>query len=307
MRWLVVAFGLATVTGCYATHVRGGVEARDTGVLPVDGSAVREDAARFGVDAPFVRPDAAFDPSCSARPIDVACTDTGTGFVPVGVPYELPVLFGDGRSCFCGEAIACSATVRGNEISLETRMCADLLCDGCFPYVEGTCALPPMNEGSYRVLVNGAPSLELFVSDATPAIGPVDACLTTPIDPFACGWDLDTAVAFEVDELCYPPVVRAGEPAPLEVHTFCLPCGSLWGPCRVERTATSVHVAPLLVTSRCDVDCEEECSDARTVCTIPPLEPGKYQLSVEGLDTISLFTVGDETSEARACVSTPED
>ncbi len=307
MRWLVVVFALALLTGCYATHVRGRVDGSDGGVRSTDGSILRDDAARVGVDAPFVSPDAAFDPFCSPRPLEVVCTDTGTGFVPVGVPYALPVRFGDGRSCFCGEAIVCSATVRGNEISLDTRMCADLLCDGCFPYVEGTCALPPMDEGNYRVLVNGAPSLGLFVSDATPAIGPVDHCVRPPVDPSACGWDLATTVALEADELCHPPVARAGEPIAVDVRTFCLPCGSLWGPCRVERTATSVHVSPTLVTSRCDVDCEEECSDATTVCTIPPLEQGKYQLSIEGLDTISLFTVGDETSEARACVSTPED
>lgn len=307
MRRLIVAFAFSAFTGCYATHARGGVEGRDAGARLHDGSIVRDDAARARVDAPFVSPDAAFDPSCSARPIDVACTNTGTGFVPVGVPYALPVLFGDGRSCFCGEALACSATVSGNVLSLETRVCADLLCDGCFPYVEGTCALPPMAEGNYRVLVNGAPSLELVVSDATPAIGPVDACITTPVDPSACGWDLDTTTALEADELCHPPLAPTGAPIPIDVRSFCLPCGSLWGPCRVERTATSVRVSPTIVASRCDVDCGEDCSDSTTVCTIPPLEPGKYQLSVDGLDQVSLFTVGDATSEARVCVSTPED
>ncbi|MBN8612076.1 MAG: hypothetical protein J0L92_15890 [Deltaproteobacteria bacterium] len=308
MRWILTPVALAISTaatsmGCYASHAR--IDGRDVGTR-VDASVARVDATTIAIDAPLVSPDAWLDPSCSPRPLDVACTDTGTGFVPVGVPYALPVRFGDGSTCFCGEAIACAATVSGRDLLLETRMCADLLCDGCFPYVEGTCALPPLDEGRYRVLVNGAPSFELDASNATPAIGPVDACLRPPVDEHACGWELAPSV-LEADELCHPPLARAGEPIAVEVHSFCLPCGSIWGPCTVTRTATSIHVSPTIVSSRCDVDCETDCLDRTTVCTIPPLEPGKYQLSVDGLDQISLFTAGDETREGRVCVSVSED
>lgn len=305
MRRLLAVLTLLPTMGCYATHGRFDDRdseprpRRDTGTPDVDAAVVR-------VDAPFVRPDATFPPSCGPRALDVACTDTGTMMIPVGVPYSLPVHFGDGRTCFCGEELECAASVIGRELSLETRMCAELLCDGCFPYVTGSCELPPMEEGTYRVLVNGASSFDLEVSDATPAIGPVDQCVRPPVDPLGCGWEF-APTPQPVDELCHPPVVLAGQPISVDVRTFCLPCGALWGPCQVIRTASSVRVIPFRVTSSCDVDCGMDCSDSTTVCTIPPLEPGKYQLSVDGLDQISLFTVGDELRDGRVCVSVPED
>jgi len=296
-----VALGL--LTGCYATHQRR--DDRDAG-LRADASLGLLDTALLRVDAPFVRPDAPLSPSCAPRPLDVACTDTGTMMIPVGRPYELPVHFGDGRTCFCGEELECAATVSDDVLSLETRMCAELLCDGCFPYVDGRCSLPPMAQGRYRVRVNGVESFELEVSDATPAIGPVDQCVRPPVDSFGCGFDF-SPVPQPADELCHAPVALAGQPIPVDVRTFCLPCGALWGPCQVVRTATSVRVIPSRVLSSCDVDCGMECADSTTVCTIPPLEPGTYQLSVDGLDLSSLFTVGDALRDGRVCVSIPED
>jgi len=298
-----MTLAMLAFAGCYATHQRSG----DRGAgARADASIALLDAALLRVDAPFMRPDAAFPASCAPRALDVACTDTGTMRIPVGRPYELPVRFGDGRTCFCGEELECAASVSGRELSLDTRMCAELLCDGCFPYVEGRCSLPPMDAGVYRVLVNGTASFELEVSDATPAIGPVDLCVRPPLDTLGCGFEL-APVAQPADELCHAPVARTGEPIAVDVRTFCLPCGALWGPCQVIRTATSVRVIPFRVTSSCDVDCGMECTDSTTVCTIPPLEPGKYELSVDGLDQISLFTVSDEPRDGRVCVSVPED
>lgn len=304
MRWLLAVLALVPTVGCYVTHQRS--DELDSAARPrVDASATG-DASIPRMDAAFVRPDAAFPPSCSPRALDVACTDTGTMMIPVGRPYELPVRFGDGRTCFCGEELACAATVRGRELRLDSVMCAELLCDGCFPYVEGRCSLPPMEEGTYRVVVNGMTSFELEVSDATPVIGPVDQCVRAPVDTIGCGWEFSPS-AQSADELCHAPVARVGEPIAVDVRTFCLPCGALWGPCQVIRTATSVRVIPFRVTSSCDVDCDTECSDSTTVCTIPPLEPGKYELRVDGLDQTSLFTVSDEPRDGRVCVSVPED
>jgi hypothetical protein len=298
---LSLSVSLVATTGCYASHERGGASpdasARDAGRAP--------DASR-PVDALIVRPDATLPPSCGPRALDVACTDTGTMMIPVGRPHALPVHFGDGRGCFCGETLACAASVVGGELHLETAMCAELLCDGCFPYVDGTCPLPPMAEGSYRVRVNGLEAFDLLVSDATPAIGPVDQCVRPPSDALGCGYDY-APVAQPADELCHDAAAPAGRPIAVEVRSFCLPCGALWGPCQVIRTAQTVRVIPFRVTTRCDVDCPAECAESTTVCTIPPLEPGEYDVSVDGLEVSTRLVVGDEPRPGRVCQSRPED
>jgi hypothetical protein len=295
-----VAAGALCLAGCYATHVRGGSSASDASV---DATARADTRA---VDAPSSPIDSPLPASCGARPLDVACTDTGTGYVPVGQPYELPVYFGHGHGCFCGEELRCTASVVGSELHLESAMCAELLCDGCFPFVEGRCALPPMAEGVYRVRVNGVESFELVVSDATPITGPVDACVRTPLDTFSCGFAYDPAM-LPPDEVCHDAVARAGQPIPVEVRSFCMPCGAFWGPCVVTRTAGEIFVFSQHQQSLCDIDCTDECSESVGTCEIPPLPPGEYTVRGDGLGTTQLVVTDGELRPGRACASRPED
>jgi hypothetical protein len=101
--------------------------------------------------------------------------------------------------------------------------------------------------------------------------------------------------------------VLADQPVTVDVRTFCLPCGALWGPCQVIRTAHTVRVIPFRVASRCDVDCPAECNESTTVCTIPPLEPGEYDVSVDGLERSTRLVVGDTPRPGRVCQSLAED
>ncbi|MCC6875675.1 MAG: hypothetical protein IT378_15315 [Sandaracinaceae bacterium] len=293
------------LAGCYVAH---GLELDASGRA----DAGRRDAGRRDAYVPPIAAsplDAGLPPSCSPRPLDIACTDTETSFVPTNVPYDLPVYFGDGEGgCFCGETLACRASVDANIIALDTAICAEALCDACFPYVQGHCRLPPLAEGDYRVRVNGVEAFPLAVSDAQPAIGPVDQCRRPPDDPHGCGNQADPH-ALIPDEACHPNEAIAGLPIPITLRNFCFPCGSLWGPCQVIRTARTVRVIPWATTSSCDIDCIPGCFEGGTSCAIPPLEPGEYSLSVDGLPGTSRLLVSDGgiTRPGQSCLSVPED
>jgi hypothetical protein len=227
----------------------------------------------------------------------------------VGVPYELPVYFAGVDRCYCGEQIECRAELAPDgAIELTTYECADLLCDGCMPNVEGRCALPPLSEGVYHVRMNGLDVFDLNVSDATPGVGPVDECLTHPRDVAGCGWRWRPRPE-RTDQVCFPAEAPAGEPIGVAVTDFCLDCGSSVGPCQVTRTADHVHIQPTSLPPACIIDCDMECSLAESECIIPPLEPGTYTVTLEDVPgSAELHVVeGGVPRPGSACLSVPED
>lgn len=249
-------------------------------------------------------------PSCGPAPLDYACTRTETGLIPVGVAHDLPVYFGDGQRCYCGEQVRCDARLAPDgAIDLSTSMCAEFLCDGCFPTVEGSCRLPPLAAGFYDVRVNGALAFQLEASNASPAIGPVDRCQTYPRDSLSCGWWWPPAPE-PTSQICHPAEVTSGAPIYVSVTDFCLACGAVIGPCQVTRTASSIHVSPTSMSSQCDVDCAAICNLGEQVCVIPPLEAGEYTVTLEGLPgatTLFVYEPGVSPGPGTACNSLPED
>jgi hypothetical protein len=221
----------------------------------------------------------------------------------------LPVYFGDGSGCFCGEQIRCTGVAEEDGIlELRSYECSELLCDGCFPFVVGECELPPLGEGTWQVRVNGSDAFELTVSDAVPAVGPVDRCATVPVDGFGCGYGWPPRPE-PVDQICAANEPVSGQPVPVHVTDFCLGCGSVLA-CDVTRTASSIRVAPRVTGTFCDVDCLEPCQLGETTCFIPPLEVGSYEVSVEGLDgsiPIHVVEAGGIPRPGDACLSVPED
>lgn len=303
---LVPAFAVLSsiaTTSCYLVHGLGGDPpvTRDAGPTPLP-----PPLSDAGTPPPPPPP----PPGCVPAAADFACSDTGTGFVPVGTPYELPVYFGDGERCWCGEQLHCVASITApGVLDLSTYECAEFLCDGCFPFVQGHCPLPPLTEGRWHVRMNGLSVFDLEASNATPGVGPVDVCRTHPRDSLSCGWEWGP-MDEPTDQICHPIEAVEGQPIPVSITDFCHSCGELWGPCTVTRTANQIDVRPSSVWSSCDVDCPVECALDETLCMIPPLEPGEYTISLSSLPSTTRLLVSPAGSTPRpgtACNSIDED
>jgi hypothetical protein len=201
------------------------------------------------------------------------------------MPQTLEVLIGGADECYCGEAIDCVARP-GDEpftLAIDAGLCSDgALCDGCFPYVEGTCALPPLEPGTWRVDVNGHPGLELQVLE--PGILPERGaeCISPAIvDDPSCSIIWPPATNLH-DQVCHPQAVFTGSRAEIEVTTNCGSCGESAGPCEVEMFDDVIRVRPSTAYSGCDVDCPAICMPRTDVCTTPPLPEGTWRVLVEG-------------------------
>ena len=302
-RVIPLALLCSTLPGCFLTH---GQDSRPDGGAPLPADA--------GPPPPPPAFDAAppppIDPTCEPRQPDFACTDTETGSVPVGVPYALPIYIGDGTGCFCGETIECRAAVTGpGQLSLETALCSsEDDCGACLPYVSATCALPPLSEGVWRVQVDGLHAFELNVSDATPGVGPIDECQTTPVGDRTCGWVAPARPA-SVLQACFSAEAQAAQPVSVIVEDLCVPCGAVVGPCVVQRVANELRVVPTLLSSACDGPCPEMCTREVYDCAVPPLPAGEYTLRVDGLPEPGrlLVTEGGVPRPGMVCLSVPED
>jgi hypothetical protein len=53
--------------------------------------------------------------------------------------------------------------IDGDTIALRSELCTDpdIDCDGCSPFVQGSCDVPALAEGSYRVMVGGVEAVIL--------------------------------------------------------------------------------------------------------------------------------------------------
>ncbi|MCB9593091.1 MAG: hypothetical protein H6719_10195 [Sandaracinaceae bacterium] len=304
-----LAAALSLLPGCFLFHGFGDPPSAgpDAGpdLPPIADAGSRPPPPR--VDAgPATPPPTA----CTTLDMTIACTDTGNGAVPVGVPYDLPIALGGPEDCFCGEQIDCEARIVGpHQIALDSFLCIPpLLCDGCFPFVAGSCRLPPLEEGTWHALVNGRDAFDLRVTDASPVVGPVDACVTLPGDASPCDplWIPQPEL---VDQICLPAIAPPGTPIHVAVTDFCLHCGDEIGSCEVVRTANDVRIVPTSLPPSCDIDCIVECSQFESTCVIPPLEPGAYTVHVDGLPgTLPLrIEEGSGPGPATSCLSIPED
>lgn len=315
-RWCQVVPFVAAATllpGCFLFHGTGDPppapppSGRDAGI-PTPAADAGAPPMRRDAGAPIPPPPP--PPGCSPHPIGVACTDTGNGAVPVGRPYDLPVAFGGPDECWCGESIACSGeVVAPGVVDLRSHLCAEILCDGCFPYVSGTCALPPLDEGTWHVLVNGRDAFDLRVSDAEPGVGPVEACVT-PAGEEIFGCPLVWTPAPEpVDQICVPGTVAPRSAIPIAVTDFCLECGYTLGSCEVVRTANEIQVLPTSIAPSCDILCGAACTYTESRCYIPALEEGDYRVTVPGLPDAILLHVDEAVPPMPgvACLSVPED
>lgn len=240
-----------------------------------------------GVCDPYcgiVHPDAGPGPSCAAEPasIDLACFS----HVTAGRPFELPVLIGGEDGCFCGEEVTCAARVESEGVLvLETGLCPGLaICEACNPFVAGTCALPPLDAGTWRVRVNGTDAWELEVTspDVLPERGA--QCVRRADDGGACGNAFPPS-EYAPSRACHPSGAYVGERVPIRVVDPCGGCATVAGPCEVSVFDDVIRVHAERVSIGCDVDCPAICTEREDVCWTPPLEAGTWTVVFDGLVT----------------------
>ncbi len=213
------------------------------------------------------------------RPIDLIC---GFSHITAGVPQTIPVQVGGTEECFCGESIQCTATVTGEStLELQTGLCEEeILCEACLPFVEGECELPPLEEGQWSVVVNGAPAFTLHAigSHTRPERGSV--CLrSAAVDPFCPPGEL-IGGEYVPSLACHPTAAFRGTRVPIRVVDACRHCGAHAGPCRVTVFDAVIRVEPSYAESACDVDCPSDCSRVEDVCYTPPLSEGVWRVLV---------------------------
>jgi len=239
---------------------------------------------------------------CEPRRADVSC---GTEPYPSDVAFELPVSIGGADECYCGELVGCTVSLRPGpdgspeSIDLSTELCQeDLLCGGCFPYVDGTCSMPPLPGGSYPVRINGEPAFDLYVEDGDFSGTERRCTRVAEADPLGCGPVGGTPRRIEADEICHPESIFTGTRATIRVVDGCASCNQLRGPCTVTLDETGfapvLQVETTTTFTACDVDCPDVCTRMEHECVVPgTLAPEtSYQVIVNGVSFGTSIEVG---------------
>lgn len=339
MRWTchfvpaLVCASILSLSGCYVSHEGGGDCLRPPGVccgfdrvVPFEGcvcprGSFLQPGPSFCVPTPVPIDAGPFidaGPIVDAGPLmcplvraDVACMRE-LAATP-GVPFTLPLTF---DACGCCVQSECRAELRGDTLHLTTTLCPDPCdCDRCvLPEVD--CAIPPLAEGVYEVVVNGAPAFSLPVIADSGLVPPPPACQRFAQEdmcrlsdrlPDVSGWR-PSSVCVETRSA----TTRSGnEPVVVRVQSDCWGCGDLMGPCVaiVEPRFTDdlppggeIRVQPTHFPTVCDVDCPAVCIEAEVDCFVPPLEDGDfYRVWLDG-EAVLGFTAGDLGG---ACTASP--
>jgi hypothetical protein len=250
-------------------------------------SAAHEPTPDASTDAP---PDG---PSCGRRALDVACFDT----VSAGMPTAIEILAMEG-GCFCTHELRCTARIESaGRLELETHLCPeDAYCPACRSAVVGTCELPALSEGTWRVAVNGEDAFDLEVVGPDSPSGAGRRCVRrAQADECEARWP---PTDFEIEDVCYQPVaVDEGTRVQIRVRDRC--GGGCWirGPCHVEVVGDEVRVRASRLGDSCGTGCPPVCGLDEHVCVSPPLAAGEYRVRVEGLPSDGRLRIGGDTSE----------
>lgn len=235
---------------------------------------------------------------CEERALDAIC---GYSHVVAGSRQELPVLFGSpsGGDCFCPELLQCEATiVEDGVLELSTQICTEpgFFCEACMPFVEGSCSLPPLTEGTWKVTMDGVDAFELGVSspDVLPEWGrSCDTPAATADEGCGVVWPPRAANA---DSVCHPASAYAMDRVPIEVTHDCPPCYAAAGPCEIDIFDDVIRVRPTTLDAACDITCPPVCNERVDTCLTPQLPEGTWRVQVAGLDGYeSTIEVGELT------------
>lgn len=280
---LLAALALPLASGCFLSHgddddppVRG----EDAGPPPTARDAAPRPIADAGPPPRWDAgppPDDCFTDPIAAR-VDRACLPTDSGFAPVGSNFDLQVAL-DG--CFCDGAIYCSAFIaEPGVLALETTQCPDAAdCDTCVESLVTSCAIPPLTDGTWHVLVNGELGFDLEARRGDPGLVARRVChdVAPPTEgSFICPWPGDFSASST--ETCHPSESRPGRPVPIRVADTCGGCFDVEGTCQVAVSLHDIVVTPRTRSCDCPVcgACAEVCGRTEVTCHTPPLEPGSY-------------------------------
>ena len=280
----------------------------DMGRAPVDAGAARRDAGRAADATPPPRPDGG-GADCSPERADLSC---GLAPFPSGVPFDLPVSIGSEGECYCGEFVGCNVSIRRDPsgdvtaIDLSTSVCAgDLLCDGCFPYIEGRCHVPALPSGSYPVWIEGARAFDLRVEEDG-FVGEEQCTRVAEFDRPACGPVSWPPERHEVGEVCHLAAIPTGFRPTIRVVDECAGCDHLPGPCTVtldeSGLAPTLRVETTRTRSACGMACPDLCARLEHRCVAPDDLPlGRYEVIVNGRNLGTWISVTDTPTSAEMC------
>lgn len=236
--------------------------------------------------------------ACPSVRADATCLESFV--VAPGVPFELPVTF---DTCACFPASECRAEVdaASQTLRLTTALCPDTAdCEVC-EAPRASCAVPALREGSWNVVVNGAPAFALPVFADSGFAPPPPACATyAQPDRCAISERIDP-IGWRPSEVCIAPRPgsAAGGEVVVTVASQCWGCGDLGGPCiaTLEERFTDdlppggeLRLAPTHHRTECDVACTDICIRAEHRCLVPQLTPGHfYRVWADGESMLSFF------------------
>jgi hypothetical protein len=282
---LAITLAPMILTGCYASHGLG------DGGLSIDAQVARRDAGNepdatgpsldAGTDAPEPS-----DASCvriDERSVRF-CVLTPTGAIPAAETYFLRI---ERSMCLC-ESRTCATRVSGRRIELTTETCdLDIVCDECTS--EQECVIPPLEEGSYDVLVDGVFSGTVraaprrMVMDAQPACWAIP---DAPDDSLLCAGNV--VERSSGGQICHRTLEDVGTFVSFDVTFDCGGCFDWSAGCEaIRESARSVLVRPRLQACECPTcgACAPDVCVPQTVrCQTPALRDGSYDVTVERED-----------------------
>lgn len=283
--------------GCFASHGRS--------------DAPAPPPPRPGIDAGTPRPPGLWD---AGPPVISGCGDFESvritraeaaalhGALPPNRATEMEVHVDGG--CFCRHELRCTATVTGpRTIDLVTEICdPGFDCSDCEPTVDGTCALPPLEEGEWTATVNGRDGFDFRVAAPTPGVPIPGRQVADTVAPVVeggrvCPWPGDWMVA--PSRICHPEARPAGEPFAVEVIDVCGGCFDAPGHCEVTVQDGAITVDPYRRRCECPACgvCEPECIPNTIECWVPPLPEGEHAIYLEGAGQVGVVTIGERGDE----------
>lgn len=293
------------LSGCFLAHSLGDAPSpgpSDAGPRDAGIPWTRDAGIPWPWDAgiPWMDVDAGSALCPSVRADGVCIPDVA---VSPGVPFELPVVF---DACVCCGHTECQARVDVEQrtLRLTTALCPDAcFCEECTA-PRASCAIPPLDVGSWNVVVNGAPAFTLPVYPIPPVRDPSPTCMTSA-EPDPCAVDEHIEPQeWRPNQLCVAPRFPGTISGDFVVRAIstCWGC-ELEGPCvaTLETRTTDdlpaggeIRLSPQRHATACDIACPEVCGHFEQRCEIPSLTPGDfYRVWVDG-EVVLSFTAGED-------------
>jgi hypothetical protein len=269
--------------GCYRAHERGdagrelAIDAGRDGGRDSGRDAGRDAGIDAGSDAGI---DSGICEGAIEERIDNVCSFDRLGAIPAREASSLYLWY---ARCSCGRM--CNASVRGDRVELDTFTCP-VPCDECSN--DGACELPALEEGDYRLVLDGEDVgvLPVRVRDLDRGT----FCFAVPhrATVSSCDWPPSAVVP---TRLCHRSLEDVGTFVRFDLELDCDAGCALPASCTARLEARTIFVTPGTVS--CSSECPPCAERNRISCASPPLRTGDYRVIVEGAGLISHFTVRD--------------